>query len=118
MRRAVLLLVLVLGGCGTPKELPKQADEVGSIAAEGALLAHDAAEGGTTGVFTREHASALRKLLGKLRPAIADQRLAQLGTRTDAALARLASDPGDEAASARLEHELDSIAEAAAKLAS
>jgi hypothetical protein len=117
VRVAVLVIVLVLTGCGTPTELPKQADEVGSIAAEGSLLAHDAAEGSTTGVFTREHAKALRKLLGKTRPAIEDERLGRLAERTDALLARLASEAGDERAAGRVEHELASLAEAAGSLA-
>ena len=117
MPRAALVLVVVLTGCGTATELPQQADEVASIAAEGSLLAQDAAEGSTTGVFTREHAEALRKLLGKTRPAIEDERLGRLAGRTDALLARLASEPGDERAAGRVEHELSSLAEAAGSLA-
>ena len=37
--------VVLFVGCGVPQELSKQAEEVGSVAAEGALLAHDAGVG-------------------------------------------------------------------------
>ena len=65
-----------------------------SVAAEGALLAHEASEG-SLDTFTREHAKALRKLLGQLRPAIDDDRLAHTSDAVDAALADLAEHPGD-----------------------
>jgi hypothetical protein len=118
VRLAPLLLVLVLAACGVPQELPKQAEEVESVAAEGSLLAHDAAEGSTTGTFTREHAKALRKLLGQVRPAIEDRRLGRLADRADTALERLAEDPNDERGAGGIEKELGSVAEAAGKLAS
>jgi len=117
VRRSASLLALlaVAAGCGTPEELSKQAEEVQSVAAEGSLLAHAASEGSTTGVFTREHAKALRKLLRKLRPAIEDRQLAGLADRTDAALERL--EVGDERGPGRLEEELSSLAEAVGQLA-
>ena len=65
VRRALLLAaaLLLISGCGVPQQLSKQAEEVHSVAAEGALLAHEASEG-SLDTFTREHAKALRKLLG------------------------------------------------------
>ena len=76
MRLAIALCAAsLLAGCGTPQELSKQAEEVHSVAAEGALLAHGAAEGDTTEPFTSEHAKALRKLLRPVREAIEDERL-------------------------------------------
>ena len=65
MRRALLLAaaLVLISGCGVPQQLSKQAEEVHSVAAEGALLAHEASEG-SLDTFTREHAKALRKLLG------------------------------------------------------
>lgn len=114
----VLALVAVASGCGAPQELPKQAEEVGSVAAEGSLLAHYAAEGSTTGTFTREHAKALRKLLGEVRPAIDDRGLARIAERADAALGRLAEDPSDRSGAAHLKDELSWLAEDARKLAS
>jgi hypothetical protein len=110
-------IVLLLAGCGAPHELSKQADEVHSVAAEGALLAHEAAEGDTTGAFAREHAKALRKLLGKVRPAIEEPRLATVADDVDATLAELARTPGDRERAAGAERKLDHAAEAADELA-
>ena len=112
VRRWVAVLVLVLAGCGVPQELSKQAEEVHSVAAEGALLAHEASEG-SLDPFTREHARALRKLLGQLRPAIEDARLAETADAVDAALTSLADHPGDRANASRLERRLDDAAKAA-----
>jgi hypothetical protein len=113
--RRVLLLAAALcltGGCGVPQELSKQAEEVQSVAAEGALLAHEASEG-SLDTFTREHASALRKLLDQLRPAIEDARLAETADAVDAALTSLVDHPGDRANASRLERRLDDAANAA-----
>jgi hypothetical protein len=117
--RSVLasIAILLLAGCGTPQELAKQADEVHSVAAEGALLAHEAAEGDTRGTFAREHAEALRKLLGKLRPAIEERRLATVADDVDSTLAELARAPGDRERAAGAERKLERAAEAADELA-
>jgi hypothetical protein len=53
MARVVVALVVVAAGCGGSSSPAKQAEELQSLAAEGALLAHDAAEGDTTGPLTR-----------------------------------------------------------------
>ena len=116
VRVAVILVVLLLAGCGVPQELSKQAEEVHSVAAEGALLAHEASEG-SLDTFTREHAKALRKLLGQLQPAIDDDRLARTSDAVDAALADLAEHPGDRANASRLERRLGDAAKAADELA-
>ena len=82
---AAVAVALVLTAC-QPTEVPKQAEEVASVAAEGALLAHGAAEGTTTDTFAREHAKALRTLLGqRLDRAVARGRLTPAGR--DAVLA-------------------------------
>ena len=109
--------VVVLAGCGTPQELSKQADEVHSVAAEGALLAHDAAEGDTTEIFTREHAKALRKLLRPVRAAIEDERLADVADDVDGTLGELEGSPGDEGLAAGAERRLDELAGSAEELA-
>ena len=110
MRRVLALgIAAFLAGCGAPQERAKQAEELHSIAAEGALLAHEASEGSHT-PFTTEHAKALRKLLGQLTPAIEDQRLARRADAVDAALARLADEPGDRAQAATLERRLEELA--------
>jgi hypothetical protein len=117
--RCALLLaaaLLLTCGCGVPQQLSKQAEEVHSIAAEGALLAHEASEG-SLDTFTREHAKALRKVLGQLRPAIEDDRLARTSDSVDAALANLAEHPGDRTNAGRLESHLDDEAKSAEELA-
>lgn len=116
VRRWAAVLILVLAGCGVPQELSKQAEEVHSVAAEGALLAHEASEGSLDN-FTTEHAKALQKLLGQVRPAIEDARLARTAEAVDAALTSLAEHPGDRANAGRLEHRLDDAATAADELA-
>jgi hypothetical protein len=111
-----LIAICLLVGCGVPHELSKQAEEVHSVAAEGALLAHAASEG-SLDTFTREHAKALRKLLGELRPAIEDEKLAAVGGAVDSALTSLADDPGDQAKAGRLQRQLEEAAKAADELA-
>lgn len=114
MRIALALIgLLLVAGCATPQEPAKQAEEIHSIAAEGALLAHEAAEGDTRAAFAREHAKALRKTLGELRPAIDDRRLSALADDVDRTLAELAGNPGDRRRAAGAERKLDDAAKAA-----
>jgi hypothetical protein len=117
VRVLLAFVVVVLAGCGTPQELAKQAEEVHSVAAEGALLAHEAAEGDTRDTFAREHAKALRKLLGKVRPAIEEPRLATVADDVDRTLAELARTPGDRERAAGAERKLERAADAADELA-
>ena len=117
MRIALALIALLLaGGCATPQEPAKQAEGIHSVAAEGALLAHEAAEGDTREAFAREHAKALRKLLGELRAAIDDRRLAALADDVDGELAALERSPGDRDRAAAAERRLDSAAKTADEL--
>jgi predicted outer membrane protein len=62
----ILGLALLCAGCGggelSASALSKQADSVGSLAAEGALLAKDASGGKTTRTFARIHSSDLEKV--------------------------------------------------------
>lgn len=117
MRRTLAFVVLALAGCGAPQELSKQAEEVHSVAAEGALLAHEAAEGDTRDAFVEQHAAALRKLLGELRPAVDDARLATLADDVDRTLSELARTPGDRERAAGAERKLEAAAEAADEVA-
>jgi hypothetical protein len=110
------LVVLVLAGCGVPQGLSKQAEEVHSVAAEGALLAHEASEGSLDS-FTRTHAKALRKRLDELRPAIENDTLARTAEEVDTELTSLASHAGDRAEAERLESRLEHAAKAAEELA-
>jgi len=109
MRRALALAVVLLAGCGAPQDPAKQAEDVHSVAAEGALLAHEASEE-SLDAYTTEHAKALRKLLGEVRSAIDDPRLARRADEVDAALATLADDPGDRKRAAVLERRLEELA--------
>lgn len=117
MRVLLVSVVLLLAGCGAPHELSKQADEVHSVAAEGALLAHEAAAGDTRDAFAREHAKALRKLLGKVRPAIEEPRLASVAGDVDRTLAELGRTPGDRSRAAGAERKLERAAKTADEIA-
>jgi hypothetical protein len=112
-----LLATLAVSACVVPSEPSKQAEEIASIAAEGSLLAGDAADGDTTSAFTRVHANALRKNLGTLKPEVEAATLTQLLREADAALTQLAAAPSDEARAARLGHRLDQISGRAEELA-
>ena len=116
MRRVAVLLVLVVAGCGSSGSVEKQAEEVGSIAAEGALLAHDASEGGTTGTFTRVHARELAKKADQLAAKIRESELRRVAQAVGVDLERLADDPGDEQGAARLEQRLDAASKRAEEI--
>ena len=106
-RLAIALSSLLLSGCLVPTEPSKQADEIASVAAEGALLAHDAAEGDTTATFTRVHSGELRSKLAQLEPEVEVQVLSRLLATTDRALGVLEDDPADRAHARVVERRLD-----------
>jgi hypothetical protein len=113
-RGALVICSLLLSGCLVPSEPAKQAEEISSISAEGALLAHEVAEGDVTDSFARVHAEALRKKLSELEPRVEVDALAQLLRSADAGLALL----GDGAADAGpVEQRLDGISKRADELA-
>jgi hypothetical protein len=113
-RLLVLGVILALlgarcGGGGNlgAKALSQQAMSLQSLAAEGALLAQDAASGKTTRVYIREHSSDLYKAASKAEgslkaaktePALQPKlrHLAALGSRVSAALKRLGGASNDE----------------------
>jgi hypothetical protein len=117
MRVALALVVLLVAACGVPREPAEQAEHVQSVAAEGALLAHGAAEGSATDPFVEVHARALHELLEQARPAIELHSLGVVAADVSAALEALAAAPGDEALARRLERDLEGAAEAAAEIA-
>ena len=110
-----LAAALVLGvfvalfgaGCGGTGQLgvtalSQESKSLQSLAAEGALLAQDAASGKTTHIYTREHAADLRKAasqvqtslrVAKTEPPLGPKlrRLAALAARVSADLNRLGS---------------------------
>jgi hypothetical protein len=112
VRRALLLAALVLvAGCGESTEPTKQAEDLGSVAAEGALLAHDAADGSSMGPFTRVHSDVLRKDVEKLEPKLKERPLVRLADEIASALDQLPDDP--EAAGKRLDDAADRAEELA-----
>jgi hypothetical protein len=121
-----MLLALVGGGCGTggqlgAKALFQQSKSLQSEAAEGALLAQDAASGRTTRIYTREHSSDLYSAAfqaeitlraAKTDPALESKlrQLAVLAGQVSADLKRLGSASMDEARA--LARELQAAAQA------
>jgi uncharacterized membrane protein YccC len=116
-RLAIALSSLLLSGCLVPTEPSKQAEDIASVAAEGALLAHDAAEGDTTATFTRVHSGELRSRLAQLEPEIEVRRLSRLLATTDEALGLLEDNPDDQAHARSAERRLDRAARAARRYA-
>jgi hypothetical protein len=112
VRRALLLAALVLvAGCGQSTQPKKQAEDLGSVAAEGALLAHDAADGSSTGPFTRVHSDVLHKDVEKLEPKLKERPLVRLAAEISSALDQLPDDP--DAAGKRLDDAADRAEELA-----
>jgi hypothetical protein len=106
VRRALLLAALaLLAGCGQSTDPRKQAEDLGSVAAEGALLAHDAAGGDSTGPFARVHSEVLRKDVEELEPKLKQRALSQLAEDIAAALDALPDAP--ESAARRLDAAAD-----------
>jgi hypothetical protein len=117
--------VLLLAACGSggaldAKALKQEATTVQSLAAEGAMLASDAAHGKSTKVFTREHAGFLvtgaTSSATTLRQSGNAEPLATLAAHVRDDLGRLAHSGGDTASQRRLALTLARAARAAAKL--
>jgi hypothetical protein len=113
---ATILGVLLMAGCGVPSDSKKQAEDVSSIAAEGAVLAHEVGEGDTTTPFTRIHSRALGKQLDPLRHAITEPRLARVAGDVARLLDALESRPTDRGGAARVEQKLQQDADAASRI--
>jgi hypothetical protein len=128
MRVSVLgLAVVVAAGCGgsrtlTEQTLRKQNETVRSAAAEGALLAQDAAAGRTTEPFVRIHAEKLAEQAGKaaetLRSAKPEARLETARRRAlaeaadvERALENLHAEPDDRDVARRVERELEAVSQ-------
>jgi hypothetical protein len=125
----VCLAVPLAAGCGDsrlgPAALATKADSIGSQAAEGALLARDAAAGRSTSTFVRIHAADLRKVASQQANALrgrrtsadldsARRRLAGLAARVAADLDRLdQAKPREQRA---LAHDLDAVARRAGQI--
>jgi hypothetical protein len=125
----VVSLVAGCGGGGTLSRdsLRKEAETIQSVAAEGALLAHDSADGRTTTPFVSVHSEVLAESAGKvaqkLESAAVEPGLEQdraraerLATRIEEELDQLDEYPDDRAEARRVADELDQAAKAAEEL--
>jgi outer membrane murein-binding lipoprotein Lpp len=101
--------VVVVAGCGVPQKVSQQAEELQSIAAEGALLAQDLVDGRTISTFARVHAGALRKKAETLRTGITDPVLGDLATDVVLQLSRLEG-AGEKRTSAAVQGRLEQAA--------
>jgi hypothetical protein len=126
-----ILLTTGCGGGGTLSRdsFRKEAESIQSVAAEGALLAHDTADGRTTTPFASVHADDLAesvaKVSEKLQSAEVESELEQdrgravrLSSRIEEELTHLHDDPEDRAEARRVADALEEIAKAAEELVS
>jgi hypothetical protein len=121
---AALLLLAACGGQGTlgKKALSQEAKGIQSLAAEGGLLAGDAARGRSTSVFTRVHSrflrNAARTSAGTLERGGTSKarRLAQLADRVGNDLERLSRSGSDRDLQRLLQHDLALVVNATKRL--
>jgi predicted outer membrane protein len=134
-REALILLALAVlfsAGCGggpmSKKDLQKQTEAVQSFAAEGSLLADQAARGRSTEPFVRVHTEyldkALKKVETELKRPVADAQLKEtqaaslmLAGQLSDELGQLHRAPGDRNVAARVKSDLADVADSAEKLA-
>jgi hypothetical protein len=126
----VVALGLSLAGCGPldSAELKREVDAVGSVAAEGQLLASDVAHDRTKATFARVHAGELASSAEESAQKINDADVADgLQDKADRAI-RIASDvsdalgeiqtaPGDEQGGAETQQKLKRLGDEAEQLA-
>jgi hypothetical protein len=112
---ALALAAVLLAGCGS-QTLQQQSKSLKALAAEGGLLAGNAARGRSTTVFTREHTSFLLKSANASASALAREtsakgrQLAQVAARIQGDLERLQRSGSDRAEQQRLQTDLERIA--------
>jgi flavin-dependent dehydrogenase len=112
---ALALAAVLLAGCGS-QTLQQQSKSLKALAAEGGLLAGNAARGRSTNVFMREHTGFLLKSARSSASALAAQtstqgrELARLATRVRDDLERLERSGSDRAEQQRLQTDLERIA--------
>jgi len=127
----VLAAALALGGCGgamRADELGRSVETLASTAAEGALLADDAAKERTKATFTRVRARELGETVEHEAEKLADAgaegavatrkaRALALADAIDAALGQLQTSPTDAAEARTAADDLDALAARATRLA-
>ncbi len=115
-RYLAVVVVLALAGCGS-QTLQQQSTGLKALAAEGGVLAGDAARGRSTTVFTREHSGFLlksaRSSAAKLARLHADgaERLARLAADVRDDLDRLAHSGSNRHEQEQLQHDFERIAD-------
>jgi hypothetical protein len=118
MRRAVLLvLVLLVAGCGQPSEPTKQAQTLGSISSEGRLVADGVVSGRTTEPFVRVHSAALAEQARSLEEVAATPRLRSLAERISGQLEDLSDHADDRGLADRVAARLERASRTAEELA-
>jgi hypothetical protein len=128
----LVLPVLALASCGgggvTAFRLQHDAEQVQSLAADGALLAQGAQRGRLTDAFVRVHAGELaaeaadlREVLASAEPdpgrARATAAVVRLSGRVASRLDELGRHPGDHAVAGSVHTALDGVARAAERIA-
>jgi hypothetical protein len=119
LARALLVVVAValLAGCGSQNALDQQSKSLKALAAEGGLLAGNAARGRSTTVFTREHTGFLLKSARSSASTLARQtsakgrQLARVAARVTDDLQRLQQSGSDRAEQRRVQSDLERIAQ-------
>jgi hypothetical protein len=129
---SLAILAVLLSGCngGTVDRhaLQRDAEQVGSLAIEGSLLAHDVSRGDATKIFARVHAKELSRAASDLEDALAERptspgitadvrKLSRLAGKVSDELERLHLHPTDRAIAASLERPLQTDADDADELA-
>jgi hypothetical protein len=118
MRRAVLLvLVLLVAGCGQPSEPTKQAQTLGSISSEGRLVADGVVSGRTTEPFVRVQSAALAEQARSLEEVAATPRLRSLAERISGQLEDLSDHADDRGLADRVAARLERASRTAEELA-
>ena len=112
MRVPLVLALVFVVGCGSTAS--KQAEDLHSLAAEGALLAHDAREGDEWKPYRQAHSKELAKKTSSLEAAAKSRALSELATSIAGDLDRLSQ--ADRRQAAVLERRLDDAATRAEQL--
>jgi hypothetical protein len=119
LARALLVVVAIalLAGCGSQNALDQQSKSLKALAAEGGLLAGNAARGRSTTVFTREHTGFLLKSARSSASTLARQtsaegrQLVRVAARVTDDLERLQQSGSDSAEQRRVQNDLERIAQ-------
>jgi hypothetical protein len=113
----VVVAVVLFAGCGSQNALDQQSKSLKALAAEGGLLAGNAARGRSTTVFTREHTGFLLKSARSSASTLARQtsakgrQLARVAARVTDDLQRLQQSGSDRAEQRRVQNDLERIAQ-------